>query len=405
MMRHGLEFSHLRVDQWRAMRRLILIVALVLASGQPVEAQIESDSTATDPYGLIAQAFAPQVVDTPPLQFEGQRFEPQVVDTPPLQFEGQRFAPQVVDTPPLQFEGQRFAPQVVDTPSLQFEGQRFERQVLDTPPLQFEGQHVALQLLAGLAVAPDALVGGQSAQGVVRLDGPAPVGGLVIALASDNPAARVPVQLAVAPGVAEAIFAIATDAVPAKIDVTITASLGDTVASAFLTVNPAGLPADGEFVFEVVGVALLSVRKSGGQGDEVLPFDVDDVEEDIGGAPAEDQVAAPVVVGVCTTPVTVPAAGFASDVALHIDAVTGACELNTAIGAATEAVRFSKQGISGIKIEGFMGWGPAPTLLFGPGPHNFDAILGGVTFSITFEVDIDFGTTEIQVTVTQVTKL
>jgi hypothetical protein len=93
--------------------------------------------------------------------------------------------------------------------------------------------------LSGLAVSPSTIVGGDTATGMVVLDGQAPSGGWVITLSSDNSAATVPASVTVEQGRSQARFSITTTAVTESQDVTITATDPNGVAqTATLTVNP-----------------------------------------------------------------------------------------------------------------------------------------------------------------------
>jgi len=78
--------------------------------------------------------------------------------------------------------------------------------------------------LAGVAVDPSTIPGGKTATGFVELDGPAPSGGWVVALSSDNAAAQVPATVTVEAGRSMARFSIPTSEVTAEQDATITAT-------------------------------------------------------------------------------------------------------------------------------------------------------------------------------------
>ncbi|MDX1931068.1 MAG: choice-of-anchor A family protein [Capsulimonadales bacterium] len=88
-------------------------------------------------------------------------------------------------------------------------------------------------------VTPSAVFGETDATGVVTLTKPAPVGGVTVALASDNPAiAPVPARITVPAGSASASFTITTGRVTAVTVVTLSATLGATTRTASLTVSP-----------------------------------------------------------------------------------------------------------------------------------------------------------------------
>src|SRR5438046_423442 len=98
--------------------------------------------------------------------------------------------------------------------------------------------------LSALALNPTSVTGGtQSSTGTVTLSGPAPSGGAVVSLSSNNTtAARVPSSVTVAAGATTASFTVSTSAVSASVAVTISAAFGGTTRTATLTVNPATPP-------------------------------------------------------------------------------------------------------------------------------------------------------------------
>ncbi len=64
--------------------------------------------------------------------------------------------------------------------------------------------------LSSLVLSPSTVVGGNPSTGIVTLTGPAPAGGVAVAIASDSPAAIVPPTVTVAEGSLAASFAIGT---------------------------------------------------------------------------------------------------------------------------------------------------------------------------------------------------
>lgn len=96
--------------------------------------------------------------------------------------------------------------------------------------------------LAGLSLAPTAVVGPAPSMGTVVLTNPAPLGGVTVSLSSSNPSiASVPPTVTVPEGSLSTQFTVTTTAVPSQAVATIGASLNGTSASADLTVNPNGL--------------------------------------------------------------------------------------------------------------------------------------------------------------------
>jgi IPT/TIG domain/PQQ-like domain len=96
--------------------------------------------------------------------------------------------------------------------------------------------------LSSLTLNPTTVVGGSTSTGTVTLSGPAPSGGAVVSLISDNPSvASVPATVTVSAGQTTASFTVTTSAVSTATRVTITASYGTGRVSATLTVNPPSL--------------------------------------------------------------------------------------------------------------------------------------------------------------------
>ena len=92
-----------------------------------------------------------------------------------------------------------------------------------------------------LTVSPASVVGGTSSTGMVTLNEPASGNGAVVSLSSNSPNASTPTSVTVAAGATTATFSIATVAVAAPINATITAALGNATAEATLAVLPPGL--------------------------------------------------------------------------------------------------------------------------------------------------------------------
>jgi hypothetical protein len=98
--------------------------------------------------------------------------------------------------------------------------------------------------LSSLSLNPTSVVGGaQSSMGTMTLSGPAPAGGVQVALSSSNTAAaRVPSGVTVAAGATSATFTVSTSAVASSAAVTVSAIHAGVIKTASLTVTPAPLP-------------------------------------------------------------------------------------------------------------------------------------------------------------------
>jgi len=94
--------------------------------------------------------------------------------------------------------------------------------------------------LSSVTLLSTNIVGGHASFGQVRLDGPAPAGGLVVQLSSSNSAVAttVPASVTVSAGAKTRSFAIATSPVPNSVIVTITATAFEVTRTAQLTVAP-----------------------------------------------------------------------------------------------------------------------------------------------------------------------
>ncbi len=90
--------------------------------------------------------------------------------------------------------------------------------------------------LAALTVVPDAVVSGQPSTGTATLTGPAPAGGLTVALSTSLPSVTVPAQLTVPEGSTSAAFPIATEQRATTAAVVVTAVGGGVTRIAALTV-------------------------------------------------------------------------------------------------------------------------------------------------------------------------
>ena len=105
-----------------------------------------------------------------------------------------------------------------------------------TAPLQLTAVAVVTVSLATLSVNPTALKGDQKSRGTVTLTGPAPAGGMAIALASDDTVVKVPASITIAERATSGTFEINTQAVDSDLPVNITASAGGVKLTALIRV-------------------------------------------------------------------------------------------------------------------------------------------------------------------------
>ncbi len=92
--------------------------------------------------------------------------------------------------------------------------------------------------LTGLTLSASSVVGGNVITGTVVLSGPAPAGGVQVALSSSSPNAIVAASVNVIAGQASASFTISTTAVSSSQSATITATISASSVTAVLTISP-----------------------------------------------------------------------------------------------------------------------------------------------------------------------
>ncbi|HEY6369066.1 MAG TPA: hypothetical protein VIX37_00670, partial [Candidatus Sulfotelmatobacter sp.] len=97
--------------------------------------------------------------------------------------------------------------------------------------------------LGSFTMSPVVVIGGHNSVATATLSGPAPAGGLIVALSSSNTSVVSPGNVTVAAGSSTGTVTISTQGVSATTAVVISATLGSTTRSATLTVRPAALAA------------------------------------------------------------------------------------------------------------------------------------------------------------------
>ena len=155
--------------------------------------------------------------------------------------------------------------------------------------------------LATLAVTPSSVSGGTSFTGRVTLQQAAPAGGIVVSLASSDPAISLPVNLTIDAGKTTATFAGTTVAVTATKNVTITASLnGNSVTDTLRVVQPG-----------VKSISLSPSTVTGGTGSQLTitldaPAPADGWVVNLASSDASATIATTAMVAAGQTTVTVP---------------------------------------------------------------------------------------------------
>lgn len=92
--------------------------------------------------------------------------------------------------------------------------------------------------VSSVALSPASVAGGATAQGTVTISGPAPSGGMVVTLGSDNSYATPQGPVTIPAGATSAAFTISTQPVPDNTPVAISARLGASARQATLMVSP-----------------------------------------------------------------------------------------------------------------------------------------------------------------------
>jgi len=137
--------------------------------------------------------------------------------------DGQTTATFTISTLPVQIE-------VVGTVTASIGAKSLTATLTVTPP-----KPISLDL------NPSTVAGGNPSTATVTLDGPAPPGGLVVSLSSDNPAATVPLSMTIAAGAKIGTFTITTSSVVNTTVANILAAANSGLAKAKLTINPLAL--------------------------------------------------------------------------------------------------------------------------------------------------------------------
>ena len=164
--------------------------------------------------------------------------------------------------------------------------------------------------LGPITFNPSPIVRGQTSAGIVRLEKPAPAGGVVVSLSSNNPALTVPASVTVPTGAYAASFTAHAAYISTKVFVSVTASHRGASATTTILIYPSYLGpltltpyviTSGQTSAGVVRLTLAAPP-----GGAVVSFSSS--ASDIASVPAS---------------VTVPAGAYAASFAIHSGKVTG----------------------------------------------------------------------------------
>lgn len=213
--------------------------------------------------------------------------------------------------------------------------------------------------VSNVALNPSTIAGGATSTGTVTLTGPAPAGGSVVTLASDNAAATVPSSVTVAQGATSATFTVSTTAVASGVSPVITATLGASSKTATLTVNPPALSTLVASASTVIGgkqvrltANLASVAPTGGISVTLT---------------STDTTALPV-----PTTITIAAGATSGDALI----TTGVVAADTSVTATATLGAVSKTAVVVVKAGALSSLVPAKTVL-----------TGGTTVSVRVQLD------------------
>ena len=213
--------------------------------------------------------------------------------------------------------------------------------------------------VSNVTLNPTSLAGGASSTGTVTLTGPAPAGGSVVTLASNNATATLPATVTVAQGASSATFSIATTAVASAVSPIITATMGASSKTATLTVNPPALSTLVASAANVIGgkqvrltANLGSVAPTGGSVVTLTSTDI---------------IAVPVPVSISI------AAGATSGETLI---TTGVVAADTSVTATATLGSVSKTAVVVVKVAALSSLVPGKTVM-----------TGGATVSVRVQLD------------------
>lgn len=112
--------------------------------------------------------------------------------------------------------------------------------------------------VSSMTLSPTSLVGGKTSTGTVKLNGSAPMGGIIVSLSSDTPSvAANPASVTIPAGLSSITFPITTVPVNSLTPVNVTASYNNAGVSAQLTVNPSVVS-----TFALVATALVGGKST-----------------------------------------------------------------------------------------------------------------------------------------------
>ena len=97
---------------------------------------------------------------------------------------------------------------------------------------------LALPMISSFVVTPATAKGGTTVNGTITLTKPAPTGGAVVSVTSDDPSAQVPSTVMIAAGQTSVSFAISTNTVTSSKTPNITATINGSTETAPLKLNP-----------------------------------------------------------------------------------------------------------------------------------------------------------------------
>jgi trimeric autotransporter adhesin len=181
------------------------------------------------------------------------------------------------------------------------------------------------------------------------LNGPAPVGGAVVALFRDNAAVTVPASVVVPAGANSATFTATTAAVPATTIATVTANLNGSTATAQLSVNPPSLSALTLNPASVIGgnpsIATIQISGAAPLGGVVVALTSSNVA--VASLPANVTVPA----GATSTTATITTAAVSANTTASVTATYGTT-FSASLAITVQSVTFSSITLNPTSVRG-----------------------------------------------------
>ena len=216
--------------------------------------------------------------------------------------------------------------------------------------------------VASLTLNPSTVLGGASSQATITLSSPAPIGGLVLSLASSTASVTVPATATVPAGQTTVHFTVTTSLVSTQVTANISASLNGTTTTAALTVNPLKLAKLSFSTSSVIGGSTTIVT-----GTVTIPTAL---------AVATPVTLASSLVSVASVPTTVT---------IPAGKTSATFTVTTSDTSATQTVTFTATGPSGDQLTAPLTVKPNPIVSITVSPST---VVGGSSTAVTLTIKL-----------------